>query len=307
MAVARREHFGKLLEPGLRKIFYEFFKQIPSLIGEIFSVQSTSNPNEQDVGIGTLGEFPEFTGTVAYDRMYQGYTAQYEFPEFAKGFMIERKLFDDERYSIIKKQPQGLATSASRKREMDAAKVFNLAFDTAGPDGKPLCADNHPSPAPDGPPKRNNLGKLKLGHAAIAATRLAMRNTLDDRGGKVLVMPDTILVPPALEEKAWQIVTAEGKLETEHPGTNPNIHHGKYKVMVWDYLTSDDVWFMIDSNYSKMFLNWFDRVPLEFGMEEDFDTFIAKFRAYMRYNCGWSDWVWIYGHTGEEAHSGDTE
>jgi len=44
-----------------------------------------------------------------------------------------------------------------------------------------------------------------------------------------------------------------------------------------------------------MFLNWFDRIALEFAQEEEFDTLVAKFRAYMRYECGWSDWMWILG------------
>jgi hypothetical protein len=46
-------------------------------------------------------------------------------------------------------------------------------------------------------------------------------------------------------------------------------------------------------------------VPLEFGADENFDTFTAKFRAYMRYNAGWSDWVWIHGSTGTTDHPAD--
>ena len=64
MTVTRREHFGKLLEPGLRKIFYEEFNQLPSMIPRLYNVQSTSNPWEEDVNIGTLGEFPEFKGAL---------------------------------------------------------------------------------------------------------------------------------------------------------------------------------------------------------------------------------------------------
>ena len=43
-------------------------------------------------------------------------------------------------------------------------------------------------------------------------------------------------------------------------------------------------------------LEWYDRIPLEFGQETSFDTFIAKFRAYMRYGYGWNDWKWLFGH-----------
>jgi len=302
MTTARYEHFGKLLEPGLREIFYEQFNQIPSMIGELYNQTTTDNPYEEDVSIGTLGEFPEFTGTVPYDRMYEQYSKIYAFPEFAKGFKIERKLYDDERYNVINKRPQALAIEASRRRETDAAKLFNNAFDSdyEGPDGKPLCASDHPTKSPDGPSERSNAGTRSLNHENLQKTKNEMRDTRDDRGGLISVVPDTLLVPVELEEIAWELIESEKKVETAD--NNPNIHYGKFKLVVWDYLDSGSdkaencPWFLIDSNYMNMFLMWFDRIPLEFAMEEEFDTLVAKFRAYMRYNYGWSDWPWIYGN-----------
>ena len=305
MVTARREHFQYLLEPGLRKIFFDIYKSLPSLVPEIFNIETTDKPYETDVGIGTMGDFPKFEGTIEYDRPYQGYKAIYEFPEYAKGFQIERKLYDDQMYAVIKKQPVGLAISANRRKERDGAAVFNGAFDTLGFDGVPLCHDSHPSKAPDGPPARSNVSTYKLSHASLREATLAMQDTLDDRGGKIPVTPDTILVAPRLEELAWQLVTAEGKLDKTHPGTNPNIHQGKLKVISWAYLEDSNAWFLMDTSYRNMFLNWFDRVPLEFGADENFDTFTAKFRAYMRYNAGWSDWVWIHGSTGTTDHPAD--
>lgn len=293
MAVARRENFGELLEPGLSEIFYEVYEQIPSVIGDLFNVQTTDQAVVTDLSIGTLGEFPEFDGTVEYDRMYQGYKATYEFPEYAKGFQIERKLYDDDQYNIINKRPAALAISAARKRETSAAAIFNNAFNDsyAGPDGTGLCSTTHASKATG--VNQTNEGSYALNHENLYIVKLAMRGFVDDRGGKILVNPDTLLVPPAMEEDAWELIQSELKVDTAD--NNPNIHYGKYKLIVWDYL-DDDKWFLIDSRYAKMFLNWYDRIPIEFAMEEDFDTLVAKFRAYMRFAAGWSDWVWVYGN-----------
>ena len=306
MATTRREHFGKLLEPGLRQIFYETYDHIPSMLPELYNVQTTENPYEEDVSIGTLGEFPDFQGSVEYDRPFQGYNKIYEFPEMAKGFRIERKLYDDDRYNIINKRPVGLALSATRRREKDAAALFNNAFDTnhTGPDGKCLCATDHPSKAyadtngSEGIEERSNVTTNALTHANLQVAKNAMRGYRDDRGELISVVPDTLLVPVALEEKAWELIASDKKVDTAE--NNPNIHSGRYRLIVWDYLNgndeSDSPWFLIDSRYSSMFLNWFDRIPLEFAMEEEFDTLVAKFRAYMRYESGWSDWVWIHGN-----------
>ena len=68
-------------------------------------------------------------------------------------------------------------------------------------------------------------------------------------------------------------------------------------VVVWDYLTDANNWFVIDSTLAKIYLNWIDRVPLEFEMDPTSDfTLEARFRGYMRYSYGWSDWRWVYGH-----------
>ena len=306
MATARREHFGKLLEPGLREIFYEVYDQQPTMIEDLFSMQNTENPYEEDVSIGTLGKFPDFEGVVDYDRPYQGYNVIYEFPEMAKGFRIERRLWDDDRYNIINKRPAALAIEATRRREEDGASIFNNAFDTdyPGPDEKPLCADDHPSKAyvdsggTEGIEERSNIvtGNPKLSHAALQQAKNEMRDFRNDRGNRISVVPTTLLVPPDLEEEAWMLMESDKTIHTSDH--NPNIHQGRYKLMIWDELTNPDAWFLIADNYKDMFLNWFDRVPLEFAMEEEFDTLVAKFRAYMRYAAGWSDWVWVIGSDG---------
>jgi len=302
MVTARREHFGYLLEPGLQDIFYEVYDQMPSIINELYSVQTTDEPYVTDVSIGTLGDFPKFEGTVEYDRPYQQYKKIYDFPEYAKGFRIERKLYDDDRYDEINKQPQGLAISANRRRETHAAELFNKASDAdvTGPDGVPLCSDEHPTKSPDGPAERSNLHSLTLDQDNLQTVKNSMRETLDDRGGRISVVPDTLLVPVDLEETAWSLIEAQYVVGTRAEGsqTNPNIHQGRYKLIVWDYLDGagdDSPWFLIDSRYAAMFLKWYDRIPIEFAMEEDFDTLVAKFRAYMRYESGWSDWIWIHG------------
>ena len=313
MATARREHFGKLLEPGLTEIFYEVYDQQPLMYKDLFKIVQTDNPYEEDVSIGTLGKFPDFEGVVEYDRPYEGYSVVYEFPEMAKGFRIERKLWDDERYDTINKKPAALAIEASRRQEEDAASIFNNAFDASytGPDGKALIASDHPSKAyvdtggSEGIEERSNVIVVdsvtnpKLSHKNLQGAKNLMRDIRNDRGNKISVVPDTLLVPPALEEEAWMLMESDKQIHTRD--NNPNIHEGRYTLMVWDELSNDDAWFLISSNYKDMFLKWYERIPLEFEMEEEFDTLVAKFRGYMRYGAGWSDWIWIMGSDGSES------
>lgn len=297
------ENFGDLLEPGLRKIFTEQYNDLPSMLGALFNIQDSSTSYEKDSSVGAFDDFPAFQGQISYDEVYQGYDVTYSHVEFAKGFKIERKLYDDDLYNIIARKPSGLARSAKRSREKFGASVFNGAFSGSGTivvsgttilnnsEALSLCNSGHTSTATS--TTQSNVTTSSLSPTSIEAARQAMAGFLDDRDNLISVVPDLLLVPRALEETAYEIIASSGKVDTAD--NNPNFHYGKYKLAVWDYLTDASNWFMIDSSMMKDFLNWYDRVPLEFFQDKSFDTLIAKYAAYMRFSYGWSDWRWVYG------------
>ena len=64
-------------------------------------------------------------------------------------------------------------------------------------------------------------------------------------------------------------------------------------MFVYDFIGnasggSDTAWFVMDGGRHE--LNFFWRIKPEFKWDEDFDTFVAKYRGYMRYSFGYSDW-----------------
>jgi hypothetical protein len=123
-----------------------------------------------------------------------------------------------------------------------------------------------------------------------------MRSYTDDRGELIQCMPDTLVVPPELEDQAY--VEARTPLKTG--GANNDLSFVNslgLKVIVWDYLTDANNWFMVDSQMVKQHLTWFDRVPLGFALNPLSDFQLkAQYRGYMRYSLGWNDWRWVYGH-----------
>jgi len=298
------ENFGDLLEPGLKKIFSEQYKQIPGMKDALYNIGSSNTSYEKDSSVGAFGDMEPFTGTIPYDDVEQGYDVTYTHAEFAKGFKVERKLFDDDLYGVINRKPAGLAMSARRTEEKYAANPFNNAFSGSGTiavsgttvlsntESLSLCNSAHTSTATS--TTQGNSGTTALSATAVEATRVLMTAFLDDRDNKISVMPDLLLVPRNLEETAFQIVASKGIVNSAE--NNANFHYGKYKVAVWDYLSDSNNWFMIDSAMMKMFLQWFNRIPLEFFQDKSFDTLISKFGAYCRYSFGWSDWRWCYGH-----------
>jgi phage major head subunit gpT-like protein len=297
MAVS--EQWSELLEPGLRSIF-EIQREAlaaDSRIPLLFNVAGSSKAQEHDLGSGGLNDFQEYKGAIEYDDNDQGYKTTYTHVEYAKGITVERKLVDDDQYNIINQRPRKLSIAAMRTREKHAASVFNNAFSGSylGGDAVALCSASHPY-SPQNATTQSNTGTTALSYAAVIATRKLMRAYVDDRGEIVTVNPDTILVPPELEDTAFNILETQLK-----PGTADNdanfVRSKVNRAIVWDYLTDANNWFLIDSMLAGLYLNWFDRVPLEFAADPTSDyQLVAKFRAYMRYSYGWSDYRWVYGH-----------
>lgn len=289
------ENWSKLLEPGLRKIFDQIYKEQPSMIPVLYSIQKSSKAKETDLEAGDGLDFAPMNGTIPYDDMGEGYTTEYTHAEYARGFKIERKLVDDDQYNIINKRPRLLAISAARRREKDAASVFNNAFNASivGGDGVCLCNAAHPSK--NGGANQSNVGALALTPVNLEATRRLMTKFRSDRDGIISVQPDMLLLPLELEEIGYEIINSKGKVDTAQ--NNVNFHYGRYKMAVWpNYLTSASNWFLIDSTLMKQFLLWFNRIPVEFMRDSEFDTQVAKFAGYMRYSNGYSGWRWIYGN-----------
>lgn len=296
------ELWAELLEPGLRTIFNLQRDALAAVakVPMLFSMQTSSKDTEHDLGIGGFADWGLYKGAIEYDSNDQGYKTNFQHDEFARGISVERKLVDDDLYNVINDRPRGLALAGERKREKDGANIFINAFDTStanlGADSQSLCDGAHPHSPANTSSTQNNSGTLALNRANIITTRQNMRAFTDDRGELIQVMPDTLLVPAELEDEAY--VETRTPLKTGSGDNDANfVNSLGLKVIVWDYLTDANNWFMIDSGMAKLHLKWYDRIPVEFALDPSSSfNLVAKFRGYMRYSLGWNDWRWVFGH-----------
>ena len=314
MAV-QQGNYGRLLEPGLRKIFFETYQEKPEQFSQVFKVQASDKAIETDFRMGGFGLFDQkdSLGSVSYQEPTGTKPLQYIHQEFASGYIVERKLIDDEQYNTINKMSSALARAARATVETQAATVLNNAFTTTGFDGKALIATDHVRL--DGG-SMSNLLQTTYGAAAIngslsdqnlKAALIQARAQVDDRGILIQVQPTVLVVPPALEYTARTLVggtnlsvlgTGLVSGGTTDAATAKNTLP-PLKIVVMDYLTSSTAWFLMDPKVAE--LNFFWRKKLEFKNMEDFDTMQAKYRAYMRFSCGWSDFRGIVGSKGTNA------
>ena len=298
--MAISEQWAELLEPGLREIFMQTSAALAaqSRIPALFDVISSTKAKEEFLAVGGMGEWNAYKGAIEYDDLEKGYKTTMTHEEYARGFMIERKLVDDDQYSLFRDRPAELAMAAMRTREVHAASVFNNAFSTSYPggDGKPLCEDDHPK-GPSNSGTLDNEGALSISYDNVIATRLLMRAYTDDRGNLIPANPDTILVPPELEQTAFEMFPQDNNKPNTADSVANFARSFIRNVIPWDYLTDANAWFLIDSARAKQCLKWIDRVPLSFALDPTSDfNLVSRWRGYMRYSYGFKDWRWVYGN-----------
>ena len=292
--------FGDLLDPRFQEIWDSEYPQPDEMIDKLFDKVSTNGRDTmQFSSVGTMPDFEEFTGTVSYNGQFQGYDTTMTPLEFTNGFQVERKLFDDDQYHVMDQKPRGLKASAFRTRQKHAARPFNFAFLNdqffyVNTEGVALCSDSHTTTSEASTATGfDNRVTGALTAVSVATARIQMTKFRGDQGEIITTTPDTLLYAPDNYEQAYEIIMSGGKLDTAN--NNSSVHQGRYRGIEWQYLTSATNWFMLDSQAMKLFLKWTDRMPLEFGAAEEFDTFIAKWRAYMRYANCWINWRFLIG------------
>lgn len=290
--------FADLLDPRFQKIFVDTLKPLPDMLGEVYTMVPTNGRNNMTWSeIGTLSDWDEFTGTVSYSSLAQGYDVTMTPVEFSKGVQVNRKLFDDDQYHVMDQKPKSVAESAYRTRQKHGARIFNNAasVDTlfySHSESVALGSNSHTTTSGASTSAGfDNLTTASLTATAVFAARLQMVGFRGDQAERIEVMPDELWYPPDLSEQAFEIVKSQGKVDGAL--NNRNFHEGRYKTYEWRYLTDTNNWFMCDSSMRKQFLFWCDRIPIEFAMIEDFDTLVAKWRGYGRWGMTYVNWRWI--------------
>jgi phage major head subunit gpT-like protein len=292
-----RANFSDLLAPGLREVFFQTYSEVPTMHDKIFHVLDSSKQQEVDSSVSGFGQLVE-TGEgapVTYEDAIQGYSSSYVHKTYKKGFKITKELYEDAQYNVINRMPSALAKTTTRTVETLSGDIFDSAFTSGtGGDGQYLCATEHPRK--DGGTAISNKETHGLTETYLTTCLLKMRGTVDDKGQKILVKPDTLLIPPALELTANILMKSTGRTATNYNEVNP--YESRLNIMVWDYLDATQAWFALDSGLHQ--LNFFWRARPTFGQDESFDTDVALYKTRCRFSVGFSDWRGVWGSTGTE-------
>jgi len=250
-------------------------------------------------GLG-YAQVKEEGDSIAYDTMKQGFVKRYIPVVYGLGYEITREAVEDNLYdSVARDRSQALAFSLRQTKEVVHANILNRAFTAAyaGADGKELCATDHPN-VNGGTWQNEPTTAADLSEASLEQACIDIGDYRSDRGMRIQVNPQKLVIPPALEFEAGRILKSILQNDTANNAINVLRVTGKIPggYVAWNYLTDANAWFVLTDCLKG--LQSFQRRPMEFRRDNDFDTENAKFKATERYVPGWTDPRCIYGTPG---------
>jgi hypothetical protein len=310
MAVVTTGSFAKALWPGVNTWYGQAYKEYPVEWDKLFDKYTSKRAFEEDVGVSGFGLAvvkPEGDG-ITYDTQKQAFITRYTHVVYALGFIVTREMFDDDLYDVVgQRKAKALAFSMRQTKETVGANVYNRAFSTSylGGDGSTLVASaggggssTHPNFA-GGTWTNGPSAAVDISEAALEQACIDIAAFTNDRGLKIAYRPQTLIVPKELEFDTARIIkNTEWRPATTDRDINALATLGKFSkgMVVNHYLTDTDAWFIRTDCPDG--LKYFERRGDEFGMDNDFDTENAKFKATGRYSFGWTDPRAIYGSPG---------
>lgn len=303
-----------VLENVFRELYALEMKDKKDFIPLMYGVENSVKDTESIEGIGGEGLMEEWghsSNQVFYEDVNELWQKYFKHTKYSLGRQIDRDFVDDLKLTAIKDRITSMADATYKTQQYQAVEDFNnfnlttTATDFRGrtynavmPDGKALCAADHPYSPTDSTDTQSNLGTASLSIDAWDDTTVAMQGWVDDRGNLMGRTPDTLIVTPYNRRKAFQIAGIPGKGEGFEPGStdnNINVYEGEVNVIVNPFLKNKFVWFAADSSMMKQYHKWFWRRKPENGSITDFDTETLKFKTIGRWTKGSVHWSWVYG------------
>lgn len=260
-----------------------------------------STTREQDYKwLGQMPSMREWIGErevqslAAYD-----YTIKNRKFETTQG--VPRDAIEDDQYGVYASYFSHMGDIAARHPDELVFGAMMDGFTEKCYDGKPFFAEDHEM----GGTVYSNKSNERLSRDSYKKARTAMMSIRGDKGRSMSLVPDLLVISPALEEEARLI------LEADQINGTTNVLKGTAKIHVEPILSKEpDYWFLLcTSRFLKPFIYQI-REKIKFvslTRETDENVFMRDefmYGASGRSNAGYGFWQMAYGSTGEVAAEG---
>lgn len=279
---------------GFNTLFNKAFAEQATIYQRLATVVPSSTAEETYAWLGTIPGMREWIGDREVKNLSASdYTIRNK--DFEVTIGVDCNDIEDDKLGLYNPSIQMLGQSAAAHPDELVFDLLAKAFTEKCYDGKPFFSDDHVI----GEKKVSNKSTVPLSMEAYIAARTAMMSLTNDEGRSLNLIPDTLVVPPALEAAARDI------LEADYINGTKNTMRGTAKVLVVPQLAGNDTaWYLLCTSRPLKPLIFQQRKAPKFVSktdEKDDNVFMQKQYIYgcdCRDNVGFGFWQMAYGSTG---------
>jgi hypothetical protein len=301
MAISRAQLLKELL-PGLNALFGLEYKRYGEEHKELFETETSERSFEEETKLSGFSAAPVKNegSALAYDNAQEAWTARYNHETIAMGFSITEEAMEDNLYdSLSSRYTKALARAMAYTKQVKAAAILNNGFSSAVTygDGQALFSTAHPLVS-GGTNSNRPSTAADLNETSLEAAVIQIAGWTDERGLLIAAKPRKLVVPPALQFVATRLLETELRVATADNDVNAlkSMNSIPEGFTINHYLTDTNAWFLLTDVPNG--LKHFVRTPMQTGMDADFDTGNARYKARERYSFGVSDPLGAYGSPG---------
>jgi phage major head subunit gpT-like protein len=291
---------------GFRAVFREALGQAPSLYEKFCTVVDSQSPEEVYNWLNDLPGMREWVGErVVHNLQAEGFTIRKKDWESTISVDRDDVLFD--KLGLVKPRVQQLALAAATHYDELVFALLAAGFSSACYDGQYFFDADHPVGSPV--VSTSNVTDAPLSPTAYQLGRVAMMSLVGDTGRPLAVAPTHLVVGPALELAAKEILVSE---RTSLGATNP--HRGTAELVVTSWLAAHPTkWFLLDlSKPLKPMILQRVKTPDFVALDQPNDETVFMRKKFLygvdaMHNAGYAFWQLAYGSTGDGEVEGGAE
>lgn len=289
--------------PAIDAVMHQTAKKHPEVRPLVFDIRKSTRGIEQVTEVTGLGPFvvSDEGADLELDSPEQAFDKTYLHLKYRLGFQYSTESLEDGKFREIKAQSKNLIRSAQDTRETLAAAVFNDGHGDTGPDGVSLFSASHPL-AKIGGVQSNLIAAADLDVPSLMDMLTIFRTWDHHSGIPAAITPKTLLIPPALEFVAAEILRGDMRSDT----ANHTINALKARVglpsfsqiLLWVYLSDPDAWQVLASP-DETGLAWYDRKKLKVKAWQENKSDSAIVAGRMRFSVGYDTYLGVAGSPGQ--------
>ncbi len=286
---------------GFNTIFNKAFSEVEPLYKQVATVVPSTTDTETYAWLGDIPGMREWIGEREVNNLTSSdYTIKNKPFELTVGVPVNA--IEDDKIGLYRPSVEMLGQSAAYHPDELTFGNLKNGFKETCSDGQPFFSKEHTVGKGKKEKVYSNAGTEKLSMDAYIKARSSMMSLTNSAGRPLNLIPDLMVVPPALEKDANDILVADLLNGTK------NTMQGTAKVLVVPHLAgSDSAWYLLCTKRPIKPLIFQERKKPKFVSKtrmEDDNVFFENQYLYgvdYRGNAGYGFWQMAYGSTGEVA------